>query len=232
MRGFSDLTRIVMMVGALLAFGTQVKADSFTFDNGDVSGTMEISVSGNTLTAIVENTTASSADVIVAFGIELDDPEPSLVSWSLIGVDKDGETRDLGDEGLWVLTTSAAGNLDLSNVAATDDYGTDLTGGLYNPDYNTSGTTYLQNNDDPIFTTATWTLTFDDTPVPLYFAADGSQSGSPTMRFMGASDGGNIVGDGTTLNGVSATPTPEPGTIALIGLAIVAVGVRRRRRRQ
>jgi len=220
-----------LLLGLVACCGI-AQADSFTFDNGIVSADMEVTVSGNSLIVEVDNTTASGQEVIMAFGADVFNYSAlTLNSWTLTGFERAGagtvadpyvlNSVDLTTEG-WSRVSSTNGNFSFVNETIATS-GTDLSGGLYNPAYIASDP-FLQNNSEPLFTTATLTLNFDGVPEPWYYEyADGDRA-SPQVRFMGDLGSFNLV------PGNGDNPVPEPGTFALFGAALGAAWFIRRRR--
>ena len=233
--------------GASFSFGPDV------IDGGSVSATMDIVLDGTTLTATIDNTSATSledgffnsggdtdhAPGIVGFGFNVDPDELALASWTLKAIDKDDNMVTVGSDAgasgeSWSMGTFTAG-VTLDFLPDTDK---GIKGALYNPAAVASVALAAAPN---YFTTAV---------LEMHFAADPSEPMEGFMPFLRmqnigvngegsskqwGSDGGTTGGtdggtDGSTTD-PSLTPVPEPitGALSIVALGAVACAASRRR---
>jgi hypothetical protein len=68
-------------------------------------------------------------------------------------------------------------------------------------------------------------------PSYTYYSVTVTGSGSDVLEFEGLSDNGYNIFDDVEVNPTSASSVPEPGTLALLGLGLAAVGFLRRKAR-
>jgi hypothetical protein len=153
----------------------------FTFSGSDNGGTgsaiMDISVSGATLTAILDNTspmtlddgTGINAPSITAFGFDLDPDTLSLVSWELTAYNVSGPNMSsdlvtIGGSGAstgdWELTVNGTTSGIRVDYVPNTDKG--VKGALYNPDV-LSGQAALPN----YYTQAILTMVFNNDPISV-----------------------------------------------------------------
>jgi hypothetical protein len=195
-------------------------------DGGASTATIQITIDNatNTLTAIVNNISSTSlndgtpnanAPGITGFGFNIDDPEPSLTSWTLFADDVNSNPVQIGGSsggtGEWTMGTSLAGvSLDyLPNNGGNAD------GALFNPAAKTASTLPGGSNTN-YFTTATLTMIFDDDPI-----FDFQEGLSPFARFQNVGLGGK---------GSTKVYVPEPSTMIISGLFLLGAGIFVRRK--
>ena len=226
------------MFGIVLvcAVGSNAYGLPFTFsgsnEGGTGSATMDISLSGNTVTAVLNNTspitlddgTGVNAPGITAFGFDLDPLDPNnlmtLLSWELTAYpvsspNSGNKPTTIGGTGItgdWELTIN--GNTDGIKIDYVPNTKQGVQGTLYNPDV-VSGEGALPN----FYTEAILTMTFD--VVPSLNIADPN---SPIVRMQNV----GLDGDGSLK--LPGTPVPEPSTVMLVGaglLGMIAFGRKR-----
>ena len=189
-----------------------------TIDINTVTNTLTLTLS-NTSPTTLNSGTGANAPGITAFGFDLvNNPLPTLTSWSLTADQYLGgsfQNVTIGSSGSsldWTMGTFKAGvEMDyLPQNKAMD-------GALFNPD--ALGSPLLPNGRNSIYyTEATLIMTFATTPL-LDISSE-----SPFVRFQNVGKGGE--------GSLKLTNVPEPGTLVLLtsGLAIAAYRARRRRR--
>ncbi len=257
----TDLRKLVCSLAAVAGLGLSATASHATLfnfgplsdENGTGTATMDITIAGNVVTAVLDNTspttlddghtngdgTTDNAPGIVGFGFNLDPDTLSLASWSLVALESDGVTMTTigSDAGLagetWEMTNFLAG-ISLDYLPQTTS-GT--SGAIYNPAMiGSSALASLPN----YFTTATLTLTFapgstpelntDDEFSPFVRMQNVGVDGDGSLKLPGTpddggDDGGDDFGGQDDFDGV-----PEPAT-ALLGVAGLAALCQRTRRR-
>jgi hypothetical protein len=212
----------VLMAGLfLLALPLTSQAALFTFSGSDEGGTgsatLDISITGNTLTAILNNTSPVDLD-----GGSDGGNSPGI---SIFGFDRDPDSLTLGD---WMLTDSTVTTIGDQNgtldwTMAVDkklkgvkreyqvNNGGIADGALFNPlAVGDTNNTLPGGVNDVYFTTATLTMEFSrGTPTLV--------AGSPYVRMQNV----GLNGDGSLK--LTGTPVPEPATMLLLGVGLIGL---------
>ena len=211
---------------------------------GTGSATMAIDIAGNTLTAKVNNTSpitldsglGANAPAITSFGLNLlNSPLPGVTSWNLDAHTNTGFAVNLGTSlgsgSPWQLL--APGTVAGTTVDVLLDSVQAVQGALYNPAVLASPLASLALAAPPrFFTEATLTITFDEAPQleELFGSCSGPlHTCSPFIRMQNVGDNGP---GSLKLAGSPGTPpqqAPEPGTLLLAGIALLAIAMMRRR---
>jgi hypothetical protein len=193
-----------------------------TTEGGTGSATMDFSISGNTLTVIVNNTSPTTlnsplnglnAPGITGFGFNLQN-DLNVVSWELLADNSTTSTPnfiDIGSDsgtGDWVLGTFLAG-ITLDYLPQTDN---GIGGALYNPAAKGSSALGATPN---YFTEATLEIVFDGDPI-----LELGSNFSPFVRMQNV----GLNGEG------SLKLIPEPSTMIISGLFLLGAGVFVRRK--
>src|SRR5512133_1789831 len=228
------LAIMLVLIASVSSFATPYYF-SGTSAGGIGSATMDLSISVNTLTMLLDNTspttliggTGFNSPGITGFGFNLD-PNNTMVSWELSAFSTQSAVTPIligsnvtPDDYLWKLATTQAG--------ITMDYLTrtkDIKGALYNPDA-TDGFGAAPN----FFTQAILTMTFATAPI-LDLTPDeigGNRSGSEFVRMQNVGAGG--AGSLKLTPGDGPPPVPEPSTLLLFGAGLTGLAVWCKRRR-
>ena len=213
-------------------------------EGGCGTATMDISITGNTLTVKLDNTSpltlvdgsGTNTPGITGFGFNVADPEPGISSWSLTAYNTDGSgpvTIGDGDPGKdWVMNTFVGGvSLDFLPTAGKP---AQIKGALYNPDA-TSGFGATPNYE----TEAVMTIIFDSAPVLAEENCRGGLGDCTTfvrMQNVGLNGKGSLKLPGTSTStsngGVPPSEIPESNIIALLGAGLLGGVLARRRLRK
>ena len=243
-----------LLSAAAMMFPLSAQAVMYDFGpdcdaGGCGTATMDISISGNTLTLKLDNTSPTTLDSgsgtntpgITGFGFNVADPEPSISSWSLTAYNTDGSgpvtigDGDPTDD--WVMNTFVGGvSLDFLPTAGDP---AQIKGALYNPSA-TSGFGATPNYE----TQAILTINFDSAPVLAEENCRGGVGDCTTfvrMQNVGLNGGGSLKLPGTstssststsTSNGVPPSEIPESNILALLGAGLLGGVLARRRLRK
>ena len=204
------------------------------FEGSDAGGvgsaTMDILISGNTLTATINNTSPTdligeptgsggNSPGITGIGINVDPDLLSLSSWTLQAYDDSlSSTTTIGSSSNGTLDWL----MDSTDNGVTFDYlphtVSGVDGALFNPDALSDPNNTLPGGaNDNYFTTAILTMMFDGPPTLL----PDFENYYVKMQNVG-------------LNGVGSSkmqPTPEPATMLLLGSGLVGLAGYRRRKK-
>ncbi len=211
------IAAIMFVASAVSSFATTYNFSGI--DNGGLgSATMDISISGNTLTMILKNTSPTTlvdgsginAPGITGFGFNLDSNN-SVTNWLLTAYASQSATTPI-TIGSSINTSSYKWKLGTTQAGVTMDYLNylkDIKGALYNPAA-TQGLSAKPN----YFTDAILTMTFASAPVldPTPDAIGSGLTGSEYVRMQSVGKGGSLK----LTPEPTSTPVPEPSTILLL----------------
>lgn len=224
---------IFLTIVLIIGIGSSAGAILYTFEGSDAGGTgsarMNLSVTGNTLTVTVDNTSPTDLDGalvgtggnspgITGFGFNLDPDTLSLLSWSLDAYNTSSSLIEIG--------SSAAGSwdwmMDTTEEGVTLDYlphtVSGVDGALYNPLVpGDSNNTLPGGVNDTYFTTATLEMIFDGAPILL----------SDLENFYVRMKNVGIDGEGS----LKLNPVPEPATMLLLGSGFLGLAGYGRRKK-
>lgn len=223
---------IFLTIILIIGISSSASALLYTFEGSDAGGTgsatMDVSVSGNTLTAIIDNTSPTDLDGaivgtggnspgITGFGINLDPDTLSLVSWTLTAYDTTSSLITIGsDTGSWDWM------MDTSHEGVIMDYLPHTVGGIDGALYNPlalldSNNTLPGGVNDTYFTTATLEIIFDGAPILL------SDFENYYVRMQNV----GLDGEGS----LKLNPVPEPATMLLLGSGLLGLAGYGRRKK-
>ena len=228
--------RQLLLGFAVVLLPSSLLAAPFTFSGSDVGGTgsafVDISVSGNTLTWTMDNTspitldngTGVNAPGIVGFGFNLANM-PTLLSWTLTAFTDAAQTTAaiIGDDsGIfdWKMGTFQNG-VTLDFLPQIQN----IKGAIYNPAAPAVALAAPPN----YFSSAVLTMQFDG--MPVLQTTSNSKNPSPFVRMknVGNNGGGSLKLPGQSGN-QGGPPVPEPASAALFALGVISLGAVRRRK--
>lgn len=209
-------------------------------EGGCGTAEMDISISGNTLTLLLDNTSPITLDDgtgintpgITAFGFNVAEPTPTISSWTLTAFNIDGSGPvTIGDQTNtldWVMTSTQAGvNLDFLPSAGDP---ANIEGALYNP-LATAGFGTTPNYESE----AKLVIIFDSAPILAEEFCANSVGGDCTtfvrMQNVGLNGDGSLKLPG---GGGEDPPSniPEPNILALMSMGMLGGLFMRRRLRK
>jgi len=230
------MKKIILTLAIFILAGSSAWALTFNFsgtsENGVGSATMEILISGNTLTAALGNTSPTTTTTnennipgITGFGFNLtNDPLPGLTSWSFAARDSNDDEvfLDASGTGEWVLDTEYKLEGKTFDIFPNND-NDGVNALLYNP---LTGLPDTEGSNTIYFTTAILQIVFAEAPGFAY-----EEGISPYIRMQRVGDGAEgslklfgIPGDDNG-GGGGLEVVPEPGTFILFGAGLLGLGL-------
>ena len=220
----------------LFSFGSDCDA------GGCGTAEMNISISGNTLTMLLDNTSPTTLDDgtgintpgITTFGFNVAEPTPTIISWTLtaFNIDGSGPVRiddQTGGSGDWVMTTTQAG-VSLDFLPSAGDPA-NVQGALYNP-LAAAGFAATPNYE----TGATLSITFDSAPFlneePCANSVGGDCTTYVRMQNVGLNGAGSLKLPGGGGGEDPPSAIPEPNILALMSMGMLGGLFMRRRLRK
>ncbi len=241
----SGTTRRLLATAALvIPLGSHATLFSFgplCDESGCGTAEMDISILGNTLTMLLDNTSPTTLDDgtgintpgITGFGFNVADPTPTISGWSMTAFNTDGSgpvtIDDQTGTGAWVMNTFVGGvSLDFLPTAGVH---AQIKGALYNPSA-TTGLAAAPNYE----TGATLVIDFTSAPVLNEEGCGGGVGDCTTfvrMQNVGLNGDGSLKLPGNP-PGAGGPPAsvPEPRILALLSLGMLGGLFMRRRRFQ
>jgi hypothetical protein len=205
---------LAAVIFIVFLLGTAQVSDALIYEFNDsgvvpFSAVMDISVSGNSIhiklnnTSPVKTQTSDNIPAIIGFGFGLTNYNSSLmpITWIMQVFDINKTLVTVGqDGGVADWRRSGYGDNNIFMIAATSQ------GGLYDPLAN------VYNLSSAYLTTAYLDMTFSAIPI-LDVAVN------PNMKVIPPGGQNSFYVEGQSI------PTPEPGTLLLLGIGLIGIGI-------
>jgi len=207
---------LISVVGLLVSFALAASANALSYQfsgdayGGIASATMEVTITGNQVTIAIDNTSPRKTNDALSYN----SPAINGFGFNLGSLVKPSE---------WVLSArkTSAGDISTISGSATGtkglwDYGTNpaaslnfmFTTGYYIQGYLLNPVAGPSGLGGPFYTTAILTMTFNQN-------VEGFTD--PLISFTNVGTGGK--------GELTLTPTPEPGTLLLMGIGLIGIAL-------